>query len=83
VYAERRRDVKRCAIACLALLAAMAVPGAAPSIRVMLLDGESGGPYHRWQLTSQVIKKELEEADLFDVTVVTAPPSGASFRSTL
>jgi len=73
--------MKRCAIACLALLAAMAVPGAAPSIRVMLLDGESGGPYHRWQLTSQVIKKELEEADLFDVTVVTAPPSGASFSA--
>ena len=59
----------------------MAAPGAAPSIRVMLLDGESAGPYHRWQLTSQVLKKELDETGLFDVTVVTAPPSGTSFTA--
>jgi mono/diheme cytochrome c family protein len=47
----------------------------------MLLDGESGGPYHRWQLTTQVLKKELDEAGLFDVTVVTAPPAGGSFSA--
>ena len=40
--------------------------------KVMLLDGESGGPYHKWQLTTPLIKKVLEEAG-FDVTVVTAP----------
>ena len=34
---------------------------AAPSIRVMLLDGESGGPYHKWQLVTPVLKKQLEE----------------------
>jgi mono/diheme cytochrome c family protein len=56
-------------------------PRAAAPITVMLLDGESGGPYHKWQLTTQVLKKELEEAGLFKVDVVTAPPAGASFSA--
>jgi type 1 glutamine amidotransferase len=45
-------------------------------IEVMLLDGESGGPYHAWQVTTPILKKELEDTGLFAVTVVTAPPSG-------
>jgi hypothetical protein len=48
-------------------------------IQIMLLDGESAGPYHNWQLTTPVLKKELEETGLFDVTVVTAPHSGEDF----
>lgn len=47
---------------------------AAP-VRVMILDGESAGPYHNWKLTTPVLKAELEETGLFAVTVVTAPPS--------
>jgi hypothetical protein len=39
----------------------------------MLLDGESGGPYHKWQLTTPLIKKALDETGKFEVTVVTAP----------
>jgi uncharacterized protein len=54
---------------------------AAPSIRIMLLDGESGGPYHKWQLTTPVLKKQLEETGLFQVDVVTAPPAGGDFTS--
>jgi uncharacterized protein len=54
---------------------------AAAPIRVMLLDGESGGPYHQWQLTTQVLKKQLDETSLFQVDVVTAPPAGASFSA--
>jgi type 1 glutamine amidotransferase len=54
---------------------------AANPIRVMLLDGQSGGPYHAWQLTTPVLKKELEETGLFQVDVVTAPPSGTDFSS--
>ncbi|BCS34851.1 hypothetical protein TBR22_A40770 [Luteitalea sp. TBR-22] len=42
-------------------------------VKVMLLDGESGGPYHKWQLTTPLMKKALEETGRFDVTVVTAP----------
>jgi len=43
----------------------------------MLLDGESGGPYHDWQHVTPVLKKILDETGLFDATVVTAPPAGA------
>lgn len=46
---------------------------AAGPIQVMILDGESGGPYHAWQATTPVLKKELEETGLFHVDVVTAP----------
>src|SRR5580698_1655824 len=52
---------------------------AAGPIQVMLLDGESGGPYHAWQVTTPVLKKELEETGLFQVDVVTAPASGGDF----
>lgn len=48
---------------------------------IMILDGESGGPYHRWQATTRVMKKVLDEAGLFAVEVVTAPPAGASFTA--
>jgi hypothetical protein len=41
--------------------------------KIMLLDGESGGPYHKWQLTTPLLKQVLEETGLFEVDVVTAP----------
>jgi len=46
---------------------------AATPVTVMLLDGESGGPYHDWQRVTPVLKKILDETGLFAVTVVTAP----------
>lgn len=46
---------------------------AADPIRVMLLDGESGGTYHKWQLVTPVLQKQLEETGLFKVDVVTFP----------
>jgi len=52
---------------------------AAGPIHVMILDGESGGPYHQWQLVTTVLKKELDETGLFQVDVVTAPPAGGNF----
>jgi uncharacterized protein len=55
--------------------------GPTPRLRVMVLEGESAGPYHKWQLTTQVLKKVLVEAGVFDVEVVTAPPAGADFTS--
>jgi hypothetical protein len=61
-----------------ALLAAWSGRAATP-IRVMILDGESGGPYHQWQLVTQVLKKELEETGLFQIDVATAPPPGGDF----
>jgi uncharacterized protein len=62
----------------LLLACAASLPAAAP-IRVMLLDGESAGTYHAWRETTPVLKKELEQAGLFQVEVVTAPPSGGDF----
>src|SRR5262245_62690593 len=50
-------------------------------IRVMLLDGESAGSYHQWQLVTPVLKKELDETGLFQVDVVTAPAPGGDFSS--
>jgi mono/diheme cytochrome c family protein len=71
--------MKRCAVAMLALVAALVSARGATPIRVMLLDGESGGPYHQWQLTSRVLKKELDDTGMFQVDVVTAPPPRSSF----
>ena len=63
-------------------LASLAVhaPAATP-IRLMLLDGESGGPWHKWQLTTPVLKKALEETGLFQVDVVTAPAATGEFTA--
>jgi uncharacterized protein len=66
-----RRMVSTLAGAALCLLTVQSL-GAAP-IRVMILDGESGGPYHRWQVTTPVLKAMLAETGLFTVDVVTAP----------
>src|SRR5947207_1924622 len=66
------------ALAGAALLVALAAHGAVP-IAVLILDGESGGPYHDWQRTTPVLRQELEDAGLFHVTVVTAPAAGADF----
>lgn len=55
-------------------------PAAAP-IHVMLIDGQSGGPYHAWRQTTPVLKKELEDAGLFEVDVVTSPESGGDFSN--
>jgi uncharacterized protein len=57
------------------------VPSNANPIRVLLLDGQSGGPYHAWQLTTAVLKKELEDAGLFNVTVATSPKFGEDFSA--
>src|SRR3954465_5622328 len=52
---------------------------AAPAIRVMLLDGEQAGGYHAWQETTPYLKKMLDDAGIFQVDVVTAPPRGGDY----
>jgi uncharacterized protein len=50
---------------------------AAPALRVMILDGESAGPYHDWRQVTPVLKQILDETGRFDVAIVTAPgPDG-------
>ncbi len=74
-----RPGVKALVVA--SLLIGSVAPRAAAPIRIMLLDGESGGPYHNWKLTTQVLKKQLDEAGVFQVDVITAPPPAASFNA--
>jgi hypothetical protein len=66
--------MRKAAVFALFVLSAV-MPRAASPVRVMLLDGESGGPWHKWQLTTPVLKKVLEDGG-FQVDVVTAPPKG-------
>jgi type 1 glutamine amidotransferase len=61
------------------LLALLAAPVFAANIKVLIIDGQSGGPYHKWQLTTPVLKKELEETGLFDVDVATLPAQRPEF----
>ena len=68
------------AMAVILFLTLAVAPRAATPIRVMLLDGESGGPWHKWQLTTPVLKKVLEDGG-FQVDVVTAPPKDGDFSS--
>ena len=63
------------------LLTCVCVAQAAPAIRAMILDGESGGPYHAWRETTPYLKKMLEETGLFQVDVVSAPPAGGDFSN--
>jgi uncharacterized protein len=51
----------------------------AAAIHVMILDGQSAGAYHDWRHVTPVLKKELEEAGIFQVDVVTAPPADGNF----
>src|SRR5215813_3988702 len=84
--AEDRRNgehaMKKTALALLmcatGLLFAVCAKGAAP-IRVMILDGQSGGTYHDWKHITPVLKKELEDAGVFQVDVLTAPQSNGDF----
>jgi hypothetical protein len=62
-------------------LALASTVSAAPPIRVMLLDGEQAGPYHAWQETSPYLKRMLEDAGIFKVDVVTAPPRDGDFSA--
>jgi len=55
-------------------------PSARP-IRVMILDGESAGSYHKWRVTTKVLAKELDDARLFATEVVTAPAAGGDFSA--
>ena len=56
-------------------------PRAQSPIRVMILDGESGGTYHDWARTTPVLKSMLDQTSRFAVTVVTAPPGDSAAQA--
>jgi hypothetical protein len=64
-----------------ALAVAASTSGQRAPIRVMILDGESGGPYHDWPRVTMALRKMLDETKLFAVDVVTAPAAGGDFAS--
>ena len=68
-------------ISLIALIQLFAPLTATAAIRVMILDGQSGGPYHDWERVTPVLRKELEATGLFQVDVVTAPQSGGDFST--
>jgi uncharacterized protein len=55
------------------LLLDVAMLGAAPK-PVLIVDGQNN---HQWQVTTPILKKQLEETGLFQVDVATTPPKGA------
>jgi type 1 glutamine amidotransferase len=75
--------MKRSLLACMATSAALVAVAAraAEPLPVLILDGESGGPYHDWPRVTAVLERILDEAALFDVSVATAPPAGGDFAA--
>ena len=61
------------------LLSPVPASAAKSPIKVLLVDGQSGGSYHNWRLTTDVLKKELEETGLLQVTVASSPEFGGDF----
>jgi type 1 glutamine amidotransferase len=50
-----------------------AVTSAAPLLKVLIVDGQNN---HKWEQTTPVLKKILEETGRFRVDVATSPPKG-------
>lgn len=65
-------------VAAIAVLTGCTARAAAP-ISVLILDGESGGPYHDWPQVTIALQRILGEVGLFAVSVATAPPAGGDF----
>lgn len=66
---------------CAALAVLASTAGAAAPVSVMILDGESAGPYHDWRRVTQALRMMLDETGLFTVSVVTAPAAGGDFAA--
>lgn len=64
-----------------ALVTTIYLQGQTRPVRIMVLDGESAGPYHQWQLVTPALVAMLGETGLFEVDVVTAPPRGGDFST--
>jgi len=63
-----------------ALILAIPVSAATGPLQILILDGDSS-QYHNWQMVTKVLKNELEDAGIFQVTVTTAPKSDGDFSN--
>src|SRR5207247_10298221 len=60
------------------IVAAHAQRARAPTpIKILLVTGQSNR-YHNWEVSSPIVKRQLEETGRFAVTVATTPPKGAA-----
>ena len=75
--------MRRWLLACLAASVVLAALGAraAEPVPLLIVDGESGGPYHDWPRVTAVLERILGEVGLFKVSVATAPPPGGDFTA--
>ena len=66
--------MKRWLLMSVALCVWLGAPAAraAERIPVLILDGESGGPYHDWPRVTAVLERVLVEVGLFEVSIATA-----------
>ena len=62
-------------LALTAAASAPLLPQGNARIPVMILDGESGGPYQDWPRVTAALTKMLDETGVFETAVVTAPPA--------
>lgn len=62
----------------LAFLLLTGLAHAASPVRALIVDGQNN---HKWQETSPVLKRLLEETGMFTVDVATTPPKGGDFSS--
>jgi uncharacterized protein len=51
-----------------ALMFLTSMTHSAEPVRIMILDGESAGPYHDWRSVTQVLRKQLLDTGRFEVT---------------
>ena len=70
-----RLSVVLCAAVVAAASALVSSQRATP-LRVMIVDGESGGPYHDWQRTTPALQQVLDETRLFETSIVTLRAGG-------
>ncbi len=61
-------------VATLALAVGSAVP-AQSRIKVLLVTGQSNR-YHNWEVSSPIVRRQLEDSGRFAVTVAATPPKG-------
>ena len=65
------------ALLVVALVAATDVVSTQAPIRVLLVTGQSNR-YHNWEVSSPIVKRQLEESRRFVVTVATTSPKGTA-----
>ena len=73
-------NMRLASVTCLVIVSAIVTAqaqrsAAAAPIKVLLITGQSNR-YHNWQVSSPIVKRQLEESGRFAVTVATTPPKG-------